>query len=216
MRPVLCMVTAPLVSVAEEELLIQRIASAARAGVHLIQVRQNRLEARALANLVERAGAATSGTSARVLVNDRVDVAVAVRGHGVHLRGDSMPGPRVRPIAPPGFLIGRSVHTVEEARAAEQAGGLDYLLFGTVFPSASKPGMAPAGLERLAEVCRSVTLPVLAIGGVTESTVAAVARAGAAGFAAIGFFATPPPETMTERIGHAIAAFDTSGSRSLT
>jgi thiamine-phosphate diphosphorylase len=123
-----------------------------------------------------------------------------------------MAAARVRTIAPPGFVIGRSVHSVEEALEAERAGGLDYLLFGTVFASASKPGAAPAGLEVLARACRAVALPVLAIGGMTASTVAPVARAGAAGFAAIGLFANVAIDAMLPEIERARSTFDTPGS----
>jgi thiamine monophosphate synthase len=113
-------------------------------------------------------------------------------------------------------VIGRSVHSREEALAAERAGGLDYLLFGTVFASDSKPGVAPAGVERLADTCAAVALPVLAIGGITQSMLAPVARAGAAGFAAIGFFSNAPIEAMRQRLQQSMAAFDTPEGRSLT
>ena len=144
-----------------------------------------------------------------MLVNDRVDVALAAGAHGVHLRGESMAAVRVRSIAPAGFVIGRSVHAVDEAVAAERHGGLDYLLFGTVFATESKPDVAPAGLERLAAVCASVGLPVLAIGGITMSSLASVARAGAAGFAAIGLFNRTGVEALPELLSDASSAFDT-------
>ena len=209
MRPVLCMITAPIDMPADEDRLVRRIESAARAGVHLIQIRQRNIEALALTRLVERARRAVAGTAARVLVNDRVDVALAAGAHGVHLRGESMAAVRVRSIAPAGFVIGRSVHAVDEAVAAERHGGLDYLLFGTVFATESKPDVAPAGLERLAAVCASVGLPVLAIGGITMSSLASVARAGAAGFAAIGLFNRTGVEALPELLSDASSAFDT-------
>jgi thiamine-phosphate diphosphorylase len=209
MRPVICMVTSPDES---EAAVVSRIASAARGGTHLIQIRQPALEGRALVRLVAQAVAATQGTAARVLVNDRLDVALGARAHGVHLRGDSMPAPRARAIAPPGFVIGRSVHSAEEAEAADRGGGLDYLLFGTVFPTLSKPGIAAAGIEALADVCARVALPVLAIGGVTRARVAAVAQAGAAGFAAIGMFADPAADGLTRALAEAALLFDTPRS----
>jgi thiamine-phosphate diphosphorylase len=214
MRPVVCMITAPVSSAADEDRLVERISAAARAGVHLVQVRQPQLDGLAATRLVERAVRAVAGTTARIIVNDRVDVALAAGAHGVHLRGDSMAAPRVKAIAPPAFVIGRSIHTTSEAVAAERRGGLDYLLFGTVFASGSKPGAAPAGVERLAGVCAAVTLPVLAVGGVSATTIAPVARTGAAGFAAIGFFATPPIEALRRTIAAGIAAFDTPGGLS--
>lgn len=208
MRPVVCMITAPIAADAEDA-LIQRIAAAARAGTHLIQIRQPQLEALALTRLAERALRAIKDTRTRLLVNDRVDVALAAGAHGVHLRGDSMAAARVRAIAPPGFVIGRSVHSYEEALAGERGGGLDYLLFGSVFPTASKPGVAPAGVDALARTCGAVALPVLAIGGMTASTLAPVARAGAAGFAAIGLFADAAVDALPQAVLYACSAFDT-------
>ena len=205
------MITAPIGSSAEEDGLVRRIGSAARAGAHLIQIRQPHVEALALTRLVERARQAVAGTAARVLVNDRVDVALSAGAHGVHLRGESMPAARVRAIAPAGFVIGRSVHAVAEALAVERDGDLDYLLFGTVFATDSKPGLAPAGVEGLAAVCASVSLPVLAIGGMTVSSLAAVAHTGAAGFAAIGLFASAAVEALPQLVAAASSAFDTPG-----
>jgi thiamine-phosphate pyrophosphorylase len=122
-------------------------------------------------------------------VNERLDVALATGAAGVHLRGDSLPASRARTLAPAGFLIGRSVHSEEEAVRVEAAGGCDYLLFGTVLPSGSKsPSHQAVGLAALERVCRRVRLPVLAIGGMTVAAASAVRDAGAAGMAAIGLF----------------------------
>ena len=208
------MITAPVSSTADEDALIERIAAAARAGVQLIQVRQPQLDGLAATRLVERAVRAVAGTTARILVNDRVDVAIAAGAHGVHLRGDSIAATRVKAIVPPAFVIGRSIHTSSEAVAAERTGGLDYLIFGTVFASLSKPGVAPAGVDRLAEACAAVALPVLAIGGITAGTIAAVAHAGAAGFAGIGLFSEARIETMPDTLARCVAAFDTPGGLS--
>jgi thiamine-phosphate diphosphorylase len=167
---------------------------AARAGVTFVQVREPDLDDRRLLDLVLRIRDAVSGTDTRVLVNERTDVALAAHAHGVHLRGASVSAARVRRIVPAGFLIGRAVHDVEEAVSVEQEGGCDYLQFGTVFPSAGKPpGHPVAGVEALRQVCSSVALPVIAIGGITPERAGEAARAGAAGVAAIGLFADAPP-----------------------
>jgi thiamine-phosphate pyrophosphorylase len=179
--------------------LVDRAARAARGGVDVIQVRERDLPDRDLVPLVRRIVAAAAGSTARVLVNDRADVAVAAGAAGVHLRSDSPPASRVRAIVPPGFVIGRSVHSLDEAASAIADGGSDYLLFGTVFPSAGKPaGHRVAGLDALRDVCARSPLPVIAIGGVDRSRVAAIAEAGAAGFAAIALFMglTPLPEVV--------------------
>ena len=105
------------------------------------------------------------------------------------MRDDSIAASRVRAIVADPFLIGRSVHSVDAAREAERDGGCNYHVFGTVFPSVTKPdGHAAAGLEQLRLVCGAVRLPVLAIGGITETRASDVARAGAAGIAAISLF----------------------------
>jgi thiamine-phosphate pyrophosphorylase len=169
--------------------LVQRVAAAAAAGVNLVQVRERDLEARDLTRLVARCVTAVRDTRTRILVNDRLDVALAAGAHGVHLRADSLPASRARALAPIGFLIGRSVHSRAEAVAACADGGVDYLLFGTVFPTGSKPGQAPAGVQALAEVVEATPVPVLAVGGVSPDTAHQLAGTGCAGFAAIGWFA---------------------------
>lgn len=177
-----------------EAALIERAADAARAGVAVVQVREPDLPDRRLAALVRAIVAATSGSAANVLVNDRVDVAIAAGAAGVHLRGDSLPASRARAIAPGGFVIGRSVHALSEIDAAVADGGCDYLLFGTVFPSAGKPGGHPiAGLELLRQACARSPLPVIAIGGIDRRRVSDVLAAGAAGYAAVSMFMSAAP-----------------------
>jgi thiamine-phosphate pyrophosphorylase len=169
--------------------LIRLIAAAAFAGVDLIQIRERRLDDRALLSLTREAMTTVRGSAARVLVNDRLDVALAAGAAGVHLRGDSVPPSRARALAGAGFIIGRSVHDEDEAAAVDAEGGCDYLLFGSVFPTSSKPpGHRVAGLAALQRVCARVRIPVLAIGGISVERAAAVAAAGAAGVAAIGLF----------------------------
>jgi thiamine-phosphate diphosphorylase len=165
------------------------VSAAARSAVHLAQIRERDLEGLALLHLVRSCVDAVRTSSTRIIVNDRLDVAIAAGAHGVHLRADSIPAWRARTIAPTPFLIGRSVHDAVEAERVAADGGLDYLIFGPVFETTSKPGRAPAGLDALREVASRTALPVLAVGGVTAERVAAVVGAGAAGFAAISMFA---------------------------
>jgi thiamine-phosphate pyrophosphorylase len=195
-----------------EAALIERIGAAARAGVHLIQLRERDLDARSLTRLAAQAVEAVQGTTSRVLVNDRVDIAVAAGAHGVHLRGDSVSARRVRAIAPAWFVVGRSVHSRQEMERADEEGGLDYVLFGTVFETVSKPGVAAAGVEALRVVVAATTIPVLGIGGITAARAGEVAGAGAAGMAAIGLFADGPPEHLQVTARQAALAFDTLGT----
>jgi thiamine-phosphate pyrophosphorylase len=168
--------------------VVEQCGDAVRAGIDMIQVRERDLDGGPLSSLVTDLVRLTRGTTTRVVVNDRLDVALACRADGVHLRGDSIAPASARSIAPPGFLIGRSVHHAEEARAV--AADVDYLIAGTVFPTSSKAGLTEwLGVEGLARICRSVSVPVLAIGGMRPDRLADVAAAGAAGVAAIGLFA---------------------------
>jgi thiamine-phosphate diphosphorylase len=192
-----------------DDLLVRRVAAAARAGVHLVQVRERDLDGGPLQRLVARCVAAVAGTRTRILVNDRLDVALAAGAHGVHLRSDSMPPARARAMAPAGFLIGRSVHGVSEVAAATSGNGADYLIFGTVFATPSKPGQPAAGVEALAIVVKATPVPVLAVGGVTKETAARVAQAGAAGIAAIGLFADGVEEFLQVAVSEVNMAFDT-------
>ena len=167
--------------------VLDQCREAVDARIDMIQVRERGLDDGALASLVTELVRLTRATSTRVIVNDRLDVALACRADGVHLRGDSIPPEAARSIAPEGFLIGRSVHQEHEAKAMV---GVDYLIAGTVFPTSSKPGLTEwLGVEGLARICRSAAVPVLAIGGVTADRLPDVAAAGAAGIAGIGLFA---------------------------
>jgi thiamine-phosphate pyrophosphorylase len=170
--------------------IVEQCSEAVQAGVDLIQVRERDLDSRPLTTLVGEIVHLTRGTATRVVVNDRLDVALACGADGVHLRGDSIPPEVARSIAPTGFLIGRSVHDEQDAKTA--AAGADYLVAGTVFPTRSKAGLTEwLSVEGLARICRSVSVPVLAIGGVTVDRLPSIAAAGAAGIAAIGLFADP-------------------------
>ena len=202
-RPILCFVTdrrslAGASGEGAESLprLGEMIACAVAAGVDWVQIRERDLPGAALVELtrdaVERAGAGT-----RILVNDRLDVALAAGATGVHLGEKSMPveslvrwlrTPDNAARVPRNFLVGASCHSLEAALTAERAGA-SYAIFGPVFETPSKAAFGPPqGLERLAEVCRRVRIPVLAIGGVTLDNVISCLSAGASGIAAIRLF----------------------------
>lgn len=161
-------------------------------GVDWIQIREKDLEGRTLVALARFAVAETGGSSTRVLINDRLDVALASGAGGLHLGENSLPLESVvawrNSAGRADFLIGLSCHSLASARAAER-GGADYIFFGPVFATPSKAAFgAPQGIERLREVCGAARIPVLAIGGVNAENVRECAAAGAAGFAAIRMF----------------------------
>jgi thiamine-phosphate diphosphorylase len=178
--------------------LMARIERAVADGVDVVQLREPDLSDRDLAALADRALHAARGRATRSIVNDRPDVAIAVGAAGVHLRGDAVAasrvavfaaGPAPAPRAPGRFMIGRSVHSLAEIDAAVADGACDYLMFGTVFPSAGKPDGHPvAGLDALGDACRRSPIPVIAIGGMTPARAADAVSAGAAGVAAVGMF----------------------------
>jgi thiamine-phosphate pyrophosphorylase len=150
----------------------------------LVQLREKDLDAWALAaiarDMIER--------GLRVVVNSRVDVALACGAAGAHLPGGSPPPGLWRHLTPAGFLIGVSCHTVEEVRRAE-AEGADYAFFSPVFEPISKASYGPAvGLRKLAEACAAVRIPVWALGGITSQNAEKCIEAGAAGVAGISLF----------------------------
>jgi thiamine-phosphate pyrophosphorylase len=172
------------------EALVRQVRHAAASGVQLIQIRERDLDGRSLFDLSRRLVDAVRGTRTRVVVNDRLDVALAAGAHGVHLREASFSAARVRPIVPPGFLIGQSIHSVDAA-ASPSARAADFLIFGHVFETGSKPGAAPRGLAALSAVVQATSIPVLALGGVSLERIQDVMETGAAGFAAISLFSGP-------------------------
>ena len=174
------------------EALVGRMEIAARAGVDWIQLREKDLPGRALAELLREALRRVPA-GCRILLNDRLDVACALGAGGVHLGEESLSVEDARRLvggrgATQDFLVGASTHSLAAALSAEKAGA-DYLVFGPVYATPSKAQYGPPqGIERLTEVCHAVSLPVLAIGGITLENARACLEAGASGIAAIRLF----------------------------
>jgi thiamine-phosphate pyrophosphorylase len=152
--------------------------------VDMIQVREKDLSTRELLTLVYAIRDLAIGTSTRVLVNDRLDLAITGGIDGVHLPGNGLPAERVRPFV---GLLGVSTHSLSEVQAAQQAGA-DFVIFGPIFDT---PGKSAVGVQALREVTSAVRIPVLAIGGVTLHNIPLVLEAGATGIAAIRLFQGP-------------------------
>ena len=143
--------------------------AATSAEVDLIQIREKDLPTRELIDLAQGAldSARRHGGRTRIVINDRLDVALGLGAAGVHLSTRSLPARAVRAIVPPGFLVGASCHSLEEAREAE-AGGADYIVLGPIFDTPSKhPFGPPLGLEKLRQVTAQLNIPIVALGGIT-------------------------------------------------
>jgi thiamine-phosphate pyrophosphorylase len=221
-RPIICLVTDRHRLAARLELapgdpglfdrLDAQVRSAAAAGVTLVQVREPDLDARQLAPLVRRLIASLAGTRTRLVVNDRLDVALACDADGVHLSERSIPAARVRDVAPPKFLVGQSRHQPEQCSDVDA----DYIVFGTVFATPSKPaGHELAGLSGVRAAVERASVPLLAIGGIGLDEVAAVADAGASGVAAVDLFLPDGPRSVNglhEIVSRVRKGFDTSSS----
>ncbi len=168
--------------------LLDCVGRAARQGATLIQLREKDLPARELFALAQAAQARLAETGGKLLINDRLDIALAVGAAGVHLPAAGLPVAAVRHAAPARFLITRSCHSLAEAAAAARDGA-DFCLLAPIFPTPSKPGAVPLGIEALRAAAAHAR--VLALGGVTEENIAACLAAGAAGIAGIRYFQPP-------------------------
>jgi thiamine-phosphate pyrophosphorylase len=185
--------------VAANHTLLSAIDSALQGGVKAIQLREKDLSAAALLPLALELRDLTRQYNARLLINDRIDIALAVQADGVHLGEHSLPTDVVRQLVGPELLIGVSTHSnADISRAAEQ--GADFVTFGPVYATPSKADFGPPqGLKALTEACRGSSLPVFALGGITPPIAAEVREAGASGIALISAIcANPDPRTAAE------------------
>jgi thiamine-phosphate pyrophosphorylase len=162
---------------------------AVAAKIDFVQIREKNLSVSVLYELARAASAITSGTTTKLLVNDRADVAATAAANGVHLAGTSLQTDVVRRTFGPEFLIGVSTHSADEVIAA-QRDGADFAVFGPVFETDSKKEYGPPlGLNALFAASSKVApFPVLALGGVTQSLTRACLDAGARGVAGISMF----------------------------
>jgi thiamine-phosphate pyrophosphorylase len=174
------------------ETLVDCIARNLMLGINMIQVREKDLPARELAALVRRVTSLPNPHRAVILVNSRLDVALACGAGGIHLPSDSISPVDLRAVVPPGFRFGVSCHHRSELLRAEREGA-DFAVFGPVFaPISKRTDLPPRGVDGLATAMHSVRLPVFALGGITEENSETCITAGAAGVAGISLFQKNP------------------------
>lgn len=164
----------------------EAVAQALQGGVSALQLREKDLPVRALLPLARDMKNLAAPSGARLLINGRVDVMLAVDADGVHLRSDGLPTRSVRRVVGPTKLIGVSTHALQEVERASDEGA-DFVTFGPVYETPAKTAYgAPTGLGALEVACRRTRIPVYALGGITRARIPEVLAAGAYGVAMIG------------------------------
>jgi thiamine-phosphate pyrophosphorylase len=174
--------------------LLSALEAAMSGGITAVQLREKDLPAAALLPLARELRDLTRRYDARLLINDRIDLALAVQADGVHLGGHSMPADVVRRLTGPDMLIGVSTHSVTDVQRAAELGA-DFVTFGPVYATPSKAAYGPPqGLQALAEACLATSLPVFALGGITPQRLSETLQTGVAGIALISaILAAPDP-----------------------
>jgi thiamine-phosphate pyrophosphorylase len=194
--PVPCLTLITDRRLCEHSSLEEAVARAVGGGINVVQLREKDLAAAELVPLADHLRAITRD-KALLIVNSHLDVALLCGADGVHLpeRGPSVAA--TRRLAGDGLIIGRSVHSVEEAVKAEEEGA-DYVQVGAIFPTRSHPG-PPAGLGLLESVAARMSIPIVAVGGITARNVGQVMQAGARGAAVISAVLSAPSPTSSGR-----------------
>jgi thiamine-phosphate pyrophosphorylase len=179
------------------------VASAVAGGVTMVQLRDREMAASQLLDIARRLKTITRG-KALLIVNDRVDVAIAVEADGAQLPENGIPTLVARGLIGKYALLGRSVHSVESAVQAGREGA-EFVVAGTIYKSPSKPDVKPVGPGLISEISKAVELPVLAIGGITADKVAEVVKAGAAGISVISAVTkASDPKVAAEELSKAL------------
>jgi thiamine-phosphate pyrophosphorylase len=201
--PVLCLVVSK--SDAKDGNIVELVKNAVAGGVDLVQLRDHDLPAGELVDLARQLKLAIAGKG-KLVINDRADVAVAVEGVGLHMPENGLSTRDGKHIVSRYEIVGRSVHSVDAARAAA-AEGAEYVIIGTIFKSASHPDGKPVGTGIISEATKDSSFPVLAIGGITAENCGEVIKAGAAGVAVKSAITkAEDPKAAAEALNTALAA----------
>lgn len=187
--------------------LVEVATAAIRGGADVLQFRDKMASSRAFLQEAERLLSLARRAGVPLIINDRVDVACTVGADGAHLGQDDLPLAAARRVLGSGRLIGRSTHTLEQARAAE-AEGADYIGCGPIFPTPTKPDYGSIGTALIGQVMEAVRVPVVCIGGIDASTIESVLHAGAQRVAVVrAVCAAPDPESAARELKQILEQF---------
>ena len=179
--------------------LLEVLDASVAGGCRMVQLREKEWPSGRLLPLAQRMRARCAAAGVTFIVNDRVDLAVAVAADGVHLGQDDLPARVARPLLRPGMILGVSTHSVEQAGAA-QTDGADYVAVGSMFATATKPDFQLVGPDLIRKLRSEISVPLVGIGGITHDNVQDVIRAGADGVAVISAVcAAGDPQAASER-----------------
>jgi thiamine-phosphate pyrophosphorylase len=185
---------------ADNRSLADVVRAALAGGVTAVQLREKTVGAQRLVDWAQQLGPACRRAGALLLINDRIDVAAAIEADGVHLGQSSLGPSTARSILGRSAVIGVSVHSMEELQQAVSSGAADYVIFGHIYPTQSKPGLAPRGVGQLQRIAAAAPVPVVGIGGITAANAGEVVSAGAVGVAVMSAImqAAEPEESARE------------------
>ncbi|MBX9957303.1 thiamine phosphate synthase [Peribacillus simplex] len=186
-------------SIAIEE-LTKIIAESVSGGVSIVQLREKNNSSLSFYKKASALKQLLNELSIPLIINDRVDIALAVGADGIHIGQDDLPLPVVKKMVPEDMIVGVSVSTLEEALEAER-NGADYIGVGSVFPTKTKQDATLMALEDLGEICRSVSIPAVAIGGITADNMSALSNSGLSGTAVVSAIMNADnPKTASESL----------------
>ena len=202
-QPLLCLVTDR--TLGDDGEMVDRIAAAVAGGVDMVQLREKDLPGGRLLELANEISGATDGQSL-LMINERVDVALAAKASGVQLGEEGLPVSTAKQILGPDRLVGRSVHSIEGAVEAARHGA-DLLVVGTMYETRSHPGAAAIGPALVSEIAKRCSVPMIGIGGINPGNLGKVLRAGAGGVAVISsILAAEDPEQAARDLKRAMLA----------